>query len=285
MSMPELTPPSRRPTSGGGDYPSDPDEMYKVLTWQNEQLVKLREQVNQLLSFRETTTNESINTSLRQNSSVCADSSTQTSLPSTPVKKQTSHPTDSPQLVVQQLVEDVSYVQINELAPTVEQEECTNSTQVRVVEEKVLRDMEEIQVVPLSACPVEPAVTCRDLAPPEDIDKMISDHEKKTRQPEPSMIGRLRDMGVSFIHPSDLNHAARQQDLSIWHPRATEPSLLSTTESTSDFSLMLNSAALKYLSDEQLAHVARTTTMGVDTESDSQVSFDAQKYLHRNEQQ
>ena len=260
-----------------------------MLTWQNEQLAKLREQVSQLLSFRETSQNTSIqsNSSLKQhNTSVLADSSTQTSLPSTPVKRTTSHPTvvtDSPRLI-EDLVQDVSYVEINDLAPSVE-----SSTQARVVEERVLRDMEEIQVVPLnsSASSGPAAVTCRDLAPPEDIDKMISDHERKTRQqqelPEPSMIAKLRDMGVSFINPSDLNQQARQPDLSIWHPRATEPSMLSTTESTSDFSLMLNSAALKYLSDEQLTHVARrTSSAATGTFSDTEVSFATNKYFNEN---
>ena len=164
--MPELTPPSRRPTSRG-DYPSDPEEMHKMLTWQNEQLAKLREQVSQLLSFRETSQNTSIqsNSSLKQhNTSVLADSSTQTSLPSTPVKRTTSHPavvTDSPRLI-EDLVQDVSYVEINDLAPSVE-----SSTQARVVEERVLKDMEEIQVVPLNSSPSNgpAAVTCRDLLP------------------------------------------------------------------------------------------------------------------------
>jgi len=289
VSMPELTPPSRRPTSRG-DYPSDPEEMHKMLTWQSEQLAKLREQVSQLLSFRETSQNTSIqsNSSLKQqhNTSVLADSSTQTSLPSTPVKRTPSHPavvTDSPRLI-EERVQDVSYVEINDLAPSVE-----SSTQARVVEERVLKDMEEIQVVPLNSSPSNgpAAVTCRDLAPPEDIDKMISDHERKTRQqqqpPEPSMIAKLRDMGVSFINPSDLNQQARQPDLSIWHPRATEPSMLSTTESTSDFSLMLNSAALKYLSDEQLTHVARrTSSAATGTFSDNEVSFATNKYLNEN---
>jgi len=316
FSMPELTPPSkdRKHSSsmrGGGDYPSDPDEMYKVLTWQGEQLVKLREQVNQLLSNSSQNSSFQSNGSQRQNSSVLADSSTQTSLPSTPVKKPPSelwhHAAaatcqTSPPHVKQVLTEDVSYIQINELAPSVD----IDCSQGRVVEERLLQEREQIEVVPLE----HKNVICRDLAPPEDIDKIISDHEKKTRgmreAPEPSMIGRLRNMGISFIKPSDLNTQERRttgsaEAMSIWHPRATEPSLLSTTESTSEFSLMLNSAALKYLSDEQLAHVAMRNSgasvagpVAVGAASsdgdvsrhgglpDEDLSFAAKRYLNQN---
>ena len=68
---------------------------------------------------------------------------------------------------------------------------------------------------------------CRDLAPPEDIDKAISDHERKSAgrtQPllgEPSVFGRLRDMGVSFVTPSDLNCSQRRSEVSSKHYTTT----------------------------------------------------------------
>ena len=44
-----------------------------------------------------------------------------------------------------------------------------------------------------------------------------------------------------------LKHLSNLFQVSVWHPRAAEPSLLSTTDSASEYSLALNSAALKYL--------------------------------------
>ena len=136
----------------------------------------------------------------------------------------------------------------------------------RVVGEKVLFETEEIRVVPLNSryehydtililltfCSIKftkeefllsghtwlnysdvtvtderGGVVCRDLAPPEDIDKAISDHERKAAgrsQPllgEPSVIGRLRDMGVSFVTPSDLNCSQRRSEVSSKHYKIT----------------------------------------------------------------
>ena len=45
----------------------------------------------------------------------------------------------------------------------------------------------------------------------------------------------------------------------MWGPKAAEPSIVSDPQRTSNESLLLNSAALKYLNDEQLTKVAKST--------------------------
>jgi len=290
--------------SAGGTTLADPAEMSRVIAWQNEQLVKLRQQVNQLLTFQQTsdTSGQNLHTLNTTNSLNRTDNSTQTSLPNSPLKSSlnsTSQKVLSPfplggsaqtcqtltpinghhDEIIEGLVDEVSYVQINQLHE--EEQDAGRELHTtptggtadaagvggRVVGEKVLCETEEIRVVPLNSSDVtvtdeKGGVVCRDLAPPEDIDKAISDHERKSAgrtQPllgEPSVFGRLRDMGVSFVTPSDLNCSQRRSEVSVWHPRAAEPSLLSTTDSASEYSLALNSAALKYLTDEELASLA-----------------------------
>ena len=263
--MPELTPPR-----AGSKLPTDPEEMYKVLTWQNEQLVQLREQVNQLLSIQDVS-DASLNQSAKSNSTV-TDCGTQTSAPATPVKRP---------LAPAAIEDGISFVQLNDLAA--ESRECSVASEGRVIQEKILKETEEIKVVPLSS----PEVICKDLAPPEDIHKMLDDHELKIH--EPSMIGRLREMGVSFIQPKDLQQPARaaRSDVSMWHPTAAEPSVLSHTETTTDFSLMLNSAALKYLDDRQLTEVASRGSVASSSNDtyglpENEMSMATKDFLQRN---
>ena len=131
-------------------------------------------------------------------------------------------------------------------------------------------------------------VKCVDLCPPEDIRKSINDnkraqagyllpprqsknlHDPKDR--EPTAMGRMRDLGISFLKAEDfqqtnskLTKGQEVDDYSMmWHPRAAEPSVASYQQCTSAESLVLNSTALKYLDDEQLTRVAKNTIQARD---------------------
>ena len=63
---------------------NNPEDLFKVLTWQNEQLMRLQEQVHQLLACQ-----TSPNSSILSNSSrsKMVDSSTQVSTPNSPLKQ------------------------------------------------------------------------------------------------------------------------------------------------------------------------------------------------------
>ena len=122
-----------------------------------------------------------------------------------------------------------------------------------------------------------------DLCPPEDIRKSINDNKeneiehnalRQARGPtqdvnvnEPTVLGRVRQMGISFLQPQDLQKSAsdfrgdeQAKDYSLmWYPKAAAPSILTDPQKTSNESLLLNSAALRYLNDEQLTTVAKHT--------------------------
>ena len=220
-----------------------PEDVYKVLKWQNDQLMMLQDQVKRLLSSK-----QEVSSCSKQMSEM----STQTSAPSSPLKKlPSSKPRNgAASIEMADFVDDVSILQINEKH-----------------EEVVLEEPRPPTISPLTTCGSD-KIVCQDLCPPENIDAIIQEFKESRKTPdkvpenlerkgEPSIFGRLRDMGVSFIRPSDIRVGSRVGEVSTWHPTAAEPSFISTTESTSDYSLMLNSAALKHLDDEQLTHVAK----------------------------
>jgi hypothetical protein len=118
-------------------------------------------------------------------------------------------------------------------------------------------------------------VKCLDLYPTEDIRRGIHDYKKQkeaeqmkfcgqimmtsndVKVNEPTVLGRAREMGISFLKPEDFQKDCLNSRVSeevkdyalMWYPKAAEPSLLSKPQRTSNESLLLNSAALKYLSD------------------------------------
>lgn len=74
-----------------------------------------------------------------------------------------------------------------------------------------------------------------------------------------AMVARLKQMGVSFIGRDELTGDSRLDDFeynSVLPPRAARE--VSHTESiTSEASLAINSAAIRYLDDKQLTHMAK----------------------------
>ena len=89
-------------------------------------------------------------------------------------------------------------------------------------------------------------------------------------------VQRLRDMGVSFIRKEDLfpvpedrkNRKPEVDEASGWYYPKTVAST-TKTPNTSEYSLMINSAALKYLNEAQLAHIALKSPQNNQTGSGS----------------
>lgn len=128
----------------------------------------------------------------------------------------------------------------------------------------------------------------KDLCPPEDINKMINDYKKRTEAKqiqlenegadsvnaftqdyEPTVLRRVKQMGISFLKAEDFqsdpmdspeDNKGNNDYSMMWHPRAAGLSTIaSNIQGTSDESLMLNSAALKYLNDEHLTQLAKNS--------------------------
>ena len=125
-------------------------------------------------------------------------------------------------------------------------------------------------------------IKCVDLCPTEDIRKGTNEYKKKQEAEqleylrlatvtsndvqvnEPTVIRRVREMGISFLKPEDFqkdninSRVSEEVNSLMWYPKAAERSIVSDTLRTSNESLLLNSAALKYLDDAQLTKVATT---------------------------
>ena len=88
---------------------------------------------------------------------------------------------------------------------------------------------------------------------------------------------RIRDLGLSFIDKRDLYstvQSPRKDEPSLWAlPHASDPFKMSgpaaPIASTSDYSLMLNDKAMKYLSDEQLVQMAANSPLNQSNSSSS----------------
>ena len=116
-------------------------------------------------------------------------------------------------------------------------------------------------------------IQCHDIQPVQDLDQLIGhfgNFNAACKEPELTVateescgeVRRLKEMGVSFISKEDLypnnKKDDKELDPSMWYPQAVDPFLnCPSVTSTSDYSLMINSAALKYLNDAQLTHVAK----------------------------
>lgn len=235
---------------------NNPEDLFKVLSWQNEQLMRLQEQVRQLLACQSPAGSSTADSSfeLRQQSKIMVDSSTQVSTPNSPVKNQsilrnattTANKTDifeatfNPESLPLGASAGKLASPTPPPAPYFEEDEDDDD------------DINQIQ--------------CRDVQPVGDLDELIGQfkiNEEVVEQPpkEESCIEvrRLRDMGVSFISKEDLYPRKEdKKETSVWYPQAMDPFQNGpSVASTSDYSLMINSAALKYLNDAQLTQVAR----------------------------
>lgn len=232
---------------------NNPEDLFKVLSWQNEQLMRLQEQVRQLLACQSPSGSSVAESSFeRQQSKIMVDSSTQVSTPNSPIKNSSilrnANKTDTFEASFnpESLPLGASAGKLASPppppAPQFEEDDDDD-------------DDDQIQ--------------CRDVQPVDDLDELIGQfgniHHQEVKQPEALAkeescveVRRLRDMGVSFISKEDLYPKKdEKKETSIWYPRAMDPGQVSSVASTSDYSLMINSAALKYLNDAQLTQVAR----------------------------
>ena len=117
-----------------------------------------------------------------------------------------------------------------------------------------------------------------------DVDELIANQEQAEKEEyddnpvtpqklpvEESCIAakQIRDLGLSFIDKRDLYstvQSPRKDEPSLWAlPHASDPFKMSgpaaPIASTSDYSLMLNDKAMKYLSDEQLVQMAANSPL------------------------
>jgi hypothetical protein len=101
--------------------------------------------------------------------------------------------------------------------------------------------------------------------PPQHLDLTKNDEtlrpKEAAKEVDCNAIKRLRQMEVSFLTKEDIfptrSEAKMSNDPSSWYPQATDPFQNNPpVTSTSDYSLMLNTAALKYLDDAQMTHIA-----------------------------
>ena len=116
-----------------------------------------------------------------------------------------------------------------------------------------------------------------DVEPRKDIHELLgySPIKEKPQMPPPPPqkteescieVRRLKDIGVSFINKEDLYPRKEQSKEGNWYPEATDPfrndePLKATATSTSAYSLMINTAALKYMDDPQLTYLAARSPM------------------------
>lgn len=293
-----------------------PEDLFKVLTWQNEQLVRLQDQVKQLLAagLSPVPTSTSSMPNLRKQ---MVDTCTQMSAPSSPMsnKKAAARELEMSELREKEveLGLDISSPSFVELEVNREgsfiaagQQDNTQSlplgasagrihfpSENYVVEEKeediYCEDVHQLEHIDELIHQFGRAMPQTEPPPPEaeltvatkiDEEQQYPSHvsiEQKTppvkyTDKQVETLDRFKQMGVSFLTKEDLfpstsTSADRNSlsDASLWHPRAENPfenqpsySGMVTT-STSDYSLMINSAALKYLNDAQLTHVAMTS--------------------------
>ncbi len=111
-------------------------------------------------------------------------------------------------------------------------------------------------------------------APPfNDDPPPVVDHRHMRTPPRDDMAAataaRLRQMGVSFISPEELRGTARTPDYGampvanhMYYPPPPPPAELRSEATdglpaSTNSSLAINSAALKYLDDRQLTHMAK----------------------------
>jgi len=120
----------------------------------------------------------------------------------------------------------------------------------------------------------EEEVQCVDLEPVANIDELF-DNENATKEfksqteVDCAEVLRLRDMGISFVNKEDLypqlrkdKKAAEIEQPSFFHPKAASDPFQnspSTSSSTTEYSLMINNAAIQYLNETQLTYIAKNS--------------------------
>ena len=143
--------------------------------------------------------------------------------------------------------------------------------------------MTQNQSLPLTIEPTD-KFELQDVDQCNDVDELIANQEQAEEEEyddnpvtpqklpiEESCIAakRIRDLGLSFIDKRDLYstvQSPRKDEPSLWAlPHASDPFKMSgpaaPIASTSDYSLMLNDKAMKYLSDEQLVQMAANSPL------------------------
>ena len=145
--------------------------------------------------------------------------------------------------------------------------------------------MTQNQSLPLTIEPTD-KFELQDVDQCNDVDELIANQEQAEEEDEEyddnpvtpqklpieeSCIAakRIRDLGLSFIDKRDLYstvQSPRKDEPSLWAlPHASDPFKMSgpaaPIASTSDYSLMLNDKAMKYLSDEQLVQMAANSPL------------------------
>ena len=147
------------------------------------------------------------------------------------------------------------------------------------------------QSLPLTIEPTD-KFELQDVDQCNDVDELIANQEQAEEEEyddnpvtpqklpvEESCIAakRIRDLGLSFIDKRDLYstvQSPRKDEPSLWAlPHASDPFKMSgpaaPIASTSDYSLMLNDKAMKYLSDEQLVQMAANSPLNQSNSSSS----------------
>nr|XP_040564227.1 uncharacterized protein LOC121114347 [Lepeophtheirus salmonis] len=108
-------------------------------------------------------------------------------------------------------------------------------------------------------------------------------------------VDRVKQMGASFLKPSDFLSDVKERNPvdTFYEPKARESSCLDSVlpNASSDASLIINTAALKYLTDDQLSHVAQTRSPRTAVEglnrpfglSEHHLSLSTRKFLRQHQ--
>ena len=277
----------------------NPEDLFKVLNWQNEQLMRLQQQVDQLITWQNQQSSELSKSSVTQPSP-----RTSVTQPSTP-----NLTNFSPKLMV-----DSSTQMSAPSSPQKNYRESRNFQEISILrsEQELEKSLEPSMIQPSSlplgasagkfASPVqkpnfaqetienfgEDEIVCQDVEPFENIEELYANFRNVnvTEYPDNDKMGknvnipkeescievqRLKDLGVSFISKEDLYPNRKDEpkkadfDPSLWYPQAVDPFQNPTVNTTTDYSLMINSAALKYLNDAQLTQVAQKSPQNAST--------------------
>ena len=230
--------------------------LVKMLQVQAQDIAKLQSQVDYLMVENQKLSGlqQKVDSLMMISSSykpVMVDNSTQMSRPTTPLKKSPNETQNS-----------ILRADGSHLNPSLSFGHATLPNQTLNTIEPETNDKFELQDV--DQCnDVDELIAIQELSEVHE-----EDHEEKPLTPRKSPVEesciaakRIRDLGLSFIDKRDLYstvQSPRKDEPSFWAiPKATAAPIACTSE----YSLMLNDKAMKYLSDEQLAQMAANSPM------------------------
>ena len=242
------------------------ESLVKMLRVQAQDIAKLQSQVDYLMNENQKLSGlqqkvDSLMMTNHPNRPQMVDSSTQMSRPTTPLKKSFNQSQNS-----------ILRADGSHLNPSLSFGHVTQNQSLPLTTINTIEPTDKFELQDVDQC--------------NDVDELIANQEQTEEEEEEyddnpmtpqklpveeSCIAakRIRDLGLSFIDKRDLYstvQSPRKDEPSFWAlPHASDPFKMSgpaaPIASTSEYSLMLNDKAMKYLSDEQLVQMAANSPL------------------------